>query len=343
MKLRTIIQHLESIAPLSHQESYDNAGLIVGDPEMWIKGAVICLDSTEDVLKEAIELKANLIIAHHPIVFKGLKKFNGRNYVERVVIQAIKHDIAIYAIHTNLDNALHRGVNAKIAEKLELTNLRALAPAANMNKVQFFLNEAQAKRLSRYNFAKNRSFFKSLTVNNNESAIEEPKLKFETVLSKEEIDPFFDQVNHALENTAYDYEVINIQNKNSKVGAGIVGDLRSSILETTFLQRLKKNMQVNTIKHTPLLSQRVQKIAICGGAGGFLLPMAIRSGAQFFVSSDYKYHEFFDADGKIVIADIGHYESEQFTIELIEQLIREKFSNFAAHCTKINTNPVNYY
>ena len=212
MKLRTIIKHLESIAPLSHQESYDNSGLIVGDPEMWIKGAVICLDSTEAVLKEAIKKKANLIIAHHPIVFKGLKKFNGKNYVERVVMKAIKNNIAIYAIHTNLDNAIQRGVNAKIAEKLGLRDIKALAPSANMSKVQFFLSDAQAQKLSRYNFAKNRSFFKSLTVNNNQEAREETKLKFETLLSQEEIGPFFDQVNHALENSSYEYEVMNVQN-----------------------------------------------------------------------------------------------------------------------------------
>ena len=342
MKLRNIIKYLESVAPLSYQESYDNAGLIIGHPEMMIKKAIICLDSTEAVVNEAIDVKANLIIAHHPIVFKGLKKFNGQNYVERVVMKAIKHDIAIYAIHTNLDNVLQNGVNSKIAEKLELSNLRILSPKANLSKVQFYLSEAEAKKLSRYNFAKNLPFFKSLTVINQENK-ELPRLKFETILSINEQGAFFDQMAQALDNSAFDHEIMPIQNRNSMVGSGIVGELKNPILEKTFLQRLKSQMKLKTIKHTDLFLKKIQTVAICGGSGGFLLPHAIKSGAQVFVTSDYKYHEFFDANGKIVIADIGHYESEQYTIELLHELITEKFSNFAAHCTKINTNPVNYY
>ncbi len=342
MKLHNLLNYLEHIAPPANQESYDNSGLIVGNREMWIKGAIICLDSTEAVLDEAIAKKANLVIAHHPIVFKGLKKINGKSYVERVIIKAIKHDIAIYAIHTNLDNMLHKGVNAKIAEKLELTNTRILSPKSNLKKVRFYLNEEQAKKLSRYHFAKRLSFFKSLTVaNKNDEEI--PKLKFETVIAATEESSFLSLLNSALDFGNYEYEVNDIQNVNSEVGSGIVGDLANPILEKTFLIRLKNQLNVNTIKHTDLLQKKVRRIAVCGGSGSFLLPHAIRSRADFFVTSDYKYHEFFDSEDKIVIADIGHYESEHFTIELIYELIKEKFSNFAAHCTKINTNPVNYY
>jgi len=262
--IATIIQHLESIAPPIYQESYDNAGLIVGDKQMICSGVLTCLDSTEAVVDEAIENNCNLIVAHHPIVFRGLKRFNGSNYVERVVMKAIKHDIAIYAIHTNLDNVYIHGVNAKIAEKLGLINTKILAP-------------------------------------------------------KTDIDEF-----------------------NPNIGAGLIGELPTAMAEMDFLVYLKKQMQVNCVKYTTLTDQAIKKVALCGGAGGFLLSKAIALEAQIFITADYKYHEFFDAENKIIIADIGHFESEQFTIELLSQIIQEKFSTFAVRLTGINTNPVNY-
>jgi len=262
--IKEIYDFLHSIAPFQYQESYDNAGLIIGDPERICTGVVTCLDSTEAVIDEAIELGANLVVAHHPIVFRGLKRFTGANYVEKSVIKAIKNDIAIIAIHTNLDNVISNGVNERIAQQIGLQDIEPLA-------------------------------------------------------IKSEIDQ-----------------------SNGQVGSGVVGYLPQSSGEMDFLKDLKQKMGVNVVKYTRLLGINVSKVAVCGGVGGFLLRDAIRSGAQVFVTSDYKYHEFFDANDRIVIADIGHYESEQFTINLLQELINRKFSTFAAHCTKVNTNPVNY-
>jgi len=261
MLIQDIISVLEAVAPPHLQESYDNAGLIVGHPQATVKGVLFCLDSTEAIVDEAIERGCNLIVAHHPIVFRGLKRLNGTNYVERTVMQAIRRDVAIYAIHTNLDNIHRQGVNAKIAEKLGLLNTRILLPKAG---------------------------------------------------------------------TAAD------------VGAGLVGELPASLSEADFLQTVKTAFRAGCVRHTALLQKPVRRVAVCGGSGSFLLPEARRAGAEAFVTADFKYHEFFDADGQILVADIGHYESEQFTIELLHDLVREKFATFALHCTKLSTNPVFY-
>jgi dinuclear metal center YbgI/SA1388 family protein len=261
MQIKDITTHLEATAPRHLQESYDNAGLITGRAEWQCTGVLFALDSTEAIIAEAVRVGANLVVAHHPIVFRGMKTITGANYVERTIIQAIKHDVAIYAIHTNLDNVLKSGVNEMLAQKIGLKNLRILAPK----------------------------------------------------------DP------------------------EGLTGAGVVGELNVPQTETAFLAHVKTVMQCGVVKHTELLHQPVVKVAVCGGAGSFLLPQAVQSGAQFFVTSDYKYHEFFDADGQIVIADIGHYESEQYTIELLFSLVSEKFPTFALHLTQQNTNPVRYH
>lgn len=262
--IQEIYNHLHTIAPFQYQESYDNAGLIVGDGSKVCTGVVTCLDSTEAVVDEAIELGANLIVAHHPIVFRGLKRFTGANYIEKTVIKAIKNDIAIIAIHTNLDNVIRNGVNERIAQQIGLTNIKPLA-------------------------------------------------------TKTEIDQ-----------------------SNGPVGSGVLGELSLAEDEMSFLSNLKTRMNAKLVKHTNLLGNKVQKVAVCGGVGGFLLGNAIAAGADVFVTSDYKYHEFFDANDRIVIADIGHFESEQFTINLLQEIISRKFSTFASHCTKVDTNPVNY-
>lgn len=259
--IQEVIDHLHEIAPNHLQESYDNAGLIVGHGDKVCTGVITCLDSTEAVLAEALKKGCNLIVAHHPIVFKGLKRFNGNTYVERVVMQAIANDIAIFAIHTNLDNVMRNGVNEMIANKIGLQDLTILAPK----------------------------------------------------------DPI-----------------------ETKVGAGMIGLLPSLVDATAFLHHLKKSMNVNTIKYTDTLGKKVAKVAVCGGAGGFLLDTAVQAGADIFITADYKYHEYFDADGRIIIADIGHYESEQYTVDLLQRLISNKFRTFAAHCTEIVTNPIKY-
>ena len=263
MRISEITSYLESIAPLSLQESYDNSGLLVGDRNAEVDGALICLDVTPGVVEEAIMLGTGLIVGHHPLIFKGLKRLTGQSAVERAVIQAIRHDIAIYAIHTNLDNVLRDGVNGRIADRLGLASRSVLAP-------------------------------------------------MDTPLG-------------------------------AGYGAGIVGQLSEPVPEEAFLAYLKEKMELRVIRHTPFLGQPVQTIAICGGSGSFLLPAAIDSGAGFYVSADFKYHDFFDADEKIVIADIGHFESERFTIDLIGDLIRRKFPNFAARLTTTVTNPITYY
>ncbi len=347
MKLNKLIKYLESIAPLSYQESYDNAGLIVGDPNTSIKGVLICLDSTEDIIKEARKRKCNVVIAHHPIVFKGLKKFNGKNYVERTVMQAIKHDICIYAIHTNLDNVYHNGVSSKIAEKLKLKNLQILAPKQNMVKLQFYLNPNQIHAFqnatSREGIPDSLSNLHSLLAARTGLKEDAAEMKYETTLAKNEVSQVVHFLQKATGNTSIDYQTNTVANINAKVGSGMIGSLNKPILTSTFFKRLKEDMNLSGFRHTAILSKKIQKIAVCGGAGGFLLPEAIRAGADVFVTADYKYHEFFDADGQIIIADIGHYESEQYTIELLHGLITKKFSNFASHCTKLNTNPVFYY
>lgn len=272
MKIKALMSYLEGIAPPVFQESYDNSGLITGNPAEEIKGVLICLDSTEEVIEEAIGKTCNLVIAHHPIIFKGLKQLSGSNYVERVVIKAIKNDIAIYAIHTNLDNVYRQGVNGKIAQKLGLINTRILA-----------------------------------------------------------------------RKTVPSASIISFENSHTQIGSGLIGELAEPMEEAAFLQFLKKVMKVNCIRYTRLLGEKVKTVALCGGAGSFLLKNAILQQADVFVSADFKYHEFFDADGRILIADIGHFESEQFTIQLLFEIISRKFSNFAAHCTEVDTNPVKYH
>lgn len=270
MKIKAITSYLESIAPLSLQEDYDNSGLLVGNEETEVSNALICLDCTEAVVDEAIQKKCNLIIAHHPIIFSGLKKITGRNYVQRVVLKAIQNNIAIYAIHTNLDN-VSEGVNKRICDKLGIIKLQVLLPHP------------------------------------------------------------FTPPSGEKEGAA-----------GMRVGSGMVGTLSRPMSEIAFLNKVKKVMKAGSVRHTGLLGKKVSKIAVCGGSGSFLLDHAIAAGADVFLSSDFKYHQFFDAGNQIVIADIGHYEGEQFTRELIRDLLKQKFPIFAPHLTKINTNPINY-
>lgn len=364
MQIKEIIQHLESIAPPSYQESYDNSGLIVGDANTVCTGVLVCLDSTEDIVNEAITKDCNLIVAHHPIVFKGLKRFNGKNYVERTVIKAIKNDVAIYAIHTNLDNVFHQGVNTMIAEKLGLKNTKILAsktqilsklttfsPIENTQSVLDAMYSAGAGQIGAY---KNCSFRTEGTGTfqptgdaqphigelNKAAEVKENRLEviFPTYLSSKIIQAL--QKAHPYEEVAYYLQ--SIENENQEVGSGIIGELEMPCEPLDFLIDLKKTMQCAVVRHTQFSQKKVQRIAVCGGAGGFLLRDAIAQSADVFVTADYKYHEFFDADGRIIIADIGHFESEQYTIQLIFSIISKKFPNFAVYSTGINTNPVKY-
>ena len=349
MKIKKLITFLETIAPPSYQESYDNAGLIVGNPETEINSVLICLDSTEAVIEEAISRKCNLVIAHHPIIFMGLKRLNGKTYVERVVMKAIKNDIAIYAIHTNLDNVYYNGVNAKIAERIGLKNTRILAPKAGLKKMFTFVPTDHSEKVRAALFeagAGEVPGFDHLsyatvgvgTQNGSGGAEVKLEVSFPSVRQSAIVKALI--ASHPLSNVVYD--IISLENKDTEVGSGMIGELAIPLPEKEFLQKLKKVMKVGCIRYTQLRRKKVEKVAVCGGAGGFLLNHAISEGADFFITADFKYHEFFDAEGKIVIADIGHYESEQFTIELLFDVISKNFSTFALHFTKVNTNPINY-
>jgi dinuclear metal center YbgI/SA1388 family protein len=364
MKISGIIKHLETIAHPSLQEDYDNAGLITGSADWECSGAIISLDATEDVIKEAIEKKFNLVIAHHPIIFRGLKKINGKNYVERTIITAIKNDIAIYAIHTNLDN-VQQGVNAMIAAKLGLINCSVLLPKNGLlKKLQVFvplqqapqvrnaLFETGAGHISNYsecsfNTAGTGTFKAGDGANPFVGEIgkqqQEEEIKIETIfpawLEGKLIAAM--KAAHPYQEVAYD--ILPLTNAHNHIGSGIAGELPAAMKEVDFLKHIKEVFMVPVVRHTPLTGKLVKKIAVCGGAGSFLIPNAISAGAEFYISSDVKYHEFFDADGRLVIADIGHYESEQFTIPLLAGFLQEKFPTFAALKTGVKTNPVHYF
>ena len=364
MKINEIASALESIAPLTLQEDYDNAGLIIGNAEVVCKGILVSLDVTEAVVEEAVKMKCNLIVAHHPIIFRGIKKLNGKNYVERTVISAIKNDIAVYAIHTNLDNVLE-GVNKKIAEKLGLENYKALltkkgtlqklvtfVPIKNADAVRKSLFEAGAGAIGKYyecSFnvegagtfrAKEGShpFVGKIGESHHESEVR-IELVFPTYLQEKIINSL--KTAHPYEEVAY--YIHELENGEDNTGSGLIGEIAGSITENQLFNSIRNAFHLSVIKHTSFLNKPVNKIAVCGGAGIFLLKNAIASGAQVFITSDIKYHEYFDAEGKILLVDIGHYESEQFTIELLIEFLQQKFPNFAVLKTEMDTNPVNYF
>lgn len=364
MKLSQLTTYLESIAPAAYQEDYDNSGLIVGNPEQDIQQALISLDCTEAVVEEAIETRCQIIISHHPIVFRGLKRFNGKTYVERVVEKAIRNGIAIYAIHTNLDNVM-TGVNAKICERLGLTNCRILAPRPGVLKklvtyvpvshadaVREALFSAGAGHIGNYaECSFNAEGYGTFKGSNDTSpyAGEPGKRHTEEELRVETVYPAVLEskilmamvLAHPYEEVAYD--LYPITNSSPQTGSGMIGELETPLSEEEFLFRLKERMRAQVIRHTEFTGRQVKRIAVCGGAGSFLLKQATGAGADIFVTADYKYHEFFDAEGKLMIADIGHFESEQFTQQLLYDIIQKKFSNFAVRLTEVNTNPIKYF
>lgn len=364
MKIHEVINHLESIAPRAYQESYDNTGLLTGNASSDLKGTLITLDCTEAVVEEAIAKNCNLILAHHPIIFKGLKKLAGNTYIERTIIKAIKNDVAIYAIHTNLDN-VHTGVNKKIAEKLGLSNLKILVPKKDtltklttfiprdhVDKVLTNLYEAGAGQLGNY---KNCSFQVTGTGTFKPNEMAKPYIgEFGKQESTEEVrvEVIFAshldgqilsalKANHPYEEVAY--YLTSLINDNQEVGSGMIGELEEALEPIDFLRRLKNNMSLTVIRHTPLLEKKVKKVAVCGGSGSFLLPNALKAGADFYVTADFKYHEFFDAEGRLTIADIGHYESEVYTKDLLGALLTKKFPTFAVNFSTTITNPISYY
>lgn len=333
-KIKEVLKVLEQIAPPVYQESYDNAGLITGNRDAEVTGVLTCLDSTEAIVEEAIARSCNLIVAHHPIVFKGLKRFTGQNYIERTIIKAIQNNIAIYAIHTNLDNVYKQGVNGRFAERLGLQNTRILAPKAKNLQLSFVVSEADLPTI--LNHIRPLCSTPVLAIPSSESGI----VKIECTVAEAKQNQLKSSVARFLQSPITSQTVLD---QHPQIGSGMIGEMAAPMATKAFLNFLKDRMQTDCIKHTELIPKEIHKVALCGGAGGFLLRKAIGQGADIFITADYKYHEFFDADGKIIIADIGHFESEQFTIPLLKEVISNKFSNFAVYETAHRTNPVHYF
>jgi len=363
LRIRDIVSSIEQIAPMSYQESYDNSGLIVGDYNQEVSGVVICLDVIESVVEEAIQLGANMIIAHHPIVFKGLKRFNGNNYVERTVMLAIKNDIAIYAAHTNIDS-VRGGVSEKICDLIGLKNKKILSPVSeDLKKLVTFVPVDHADKVREALFiagAGNIGNYDACSyttegigtfrggedakpfVGEKGEVHQEIEVRFETIFPKhlkgKIIGALLDH--HPYEEVAYD--IYALENNNSQAGLGMIGELETPENSVDFLKRIKEIFRSGCVRHTEIVKKEVKKVAVCGGSGSFLLHKAMSAKADIFVTGDFKYHEFFDAEGKLIIADIGHYESEQFTRDIFYEIVTKKFPNFAVHISEINSNPINY-
>lgn len=364
VKIKNIIELLENLASPSYQESYDNAGLITGDLSWQCTGVLCTLDATEKVILEAKEKGSNLIVAHHPVIFGGLKKITGKSYVERAIIAAIKNDIAIYAIHTNLDNLI-TGVNGRMADKLDLKKRKVLqyrqhslmklvvfVPVNDAEKVREAIFIAGGGKIGQYSEcsfnAKGTGTFKPGAgtnpyigeVGKREITDEEKIEVIFPVYLKDKLVSAMTKA-HPYEEVAYD--LIGLINDFNEAGSGLIGELPEEMNGTSFLQFIKKQFDLQVIRHTPLLEKKVKKVALCGGAGSFLIKNALSAQADFYITSDVKYHEFFDAENRMVIADIGHWESEQFTIDLLYDFLHSKITTFAVRKSEIKTNPVNYF
>lgn len=363
MKIKEIVSALEQFAPLPLQDGFDNAGLQIGLTDAEVAGALLCLDVTEAVIDEAISSGCNLIISHHPLIFKGYKSFTGNDYVERCIIKAIKNDIVVYSAHTNLDNA-QGGVNDKIAEKIGLKNLRFLSEKEDMLlKLVTFVPESHAENVREALFDAGCGHIGNYDSCSFSTAGEgtfragegtnpycgtkgelhrEVERRIETIL------PVFRKTAavkallnvHPYEEPAFD--VYPLKNKWAQSGSGIVGELDVAETELDFLKRIKKIFEVDCLKHNKFSGRSIQKIALCGGAGSFLLPHAIAAGADVFITGEMKYHEYFGRESEILLAEIGHYESEQYTKEIFYSILKEQFPNVEVRNSKVNTNPIKY-
>ena len=364
MTVQDIVSYLEIIAPPSLQEDYDNAGLLTGQGGTLCTGALICLDCSEHVVKEAATNNCNLIICHHPIIFSGLKKLTGKNYAERVIIAAIKNDIAIYAIHTNLDNVIE-GVNGKIGDLLGLVNRKIIlqkefqlkklitfAPVEMADKVREAIFKAGGGHIGKYSEC---SFTSEgigtytpgegadPTIGEKDKRETGKELKMEFIFFPHLQSQIVEAMTkaHGYEEVAYD--IIPLGNHMSDRGSGLIGELPAAMPEADFIKHIQHIFKTPAVKYTALCGKPIKKVAVCGGAGSFLINKVKETDADIFITSDVKYHEFFEADNKFILADVGHYESEQYTIDLLFDLLREKFPNFALLKTGVNTNPVHYF
>jgi dinuclear metal center YbgI/SA1388 family protein len=363
MKIKQIFPILQELAPLEYAEDFDNVGLLVGNQEQEITGILVCHDALESIIDEAIENNCNLVVCFHPILFSGIKKITGKNYVERAVIKAIKNDIAIYAIHTALDNHKN-GVNQIFCDALGLKNTKILIPKQNFiqklvtytvpenaEKLRKALFDAGAGKIGNYeNCSYNSTGIGTYMGNENSNPkignklefIETNEIKIEVTFEKHLQSKIINTLfkNHIYEEVAY--EIYNLQNTHQNIGLGMIGELEEELDELNFLNIVKQKMQCGGIRHTQILNKKIKKVAVLGGSGSFAIPNAIQAGADVFLTADLKYHDFYQAENQTLLADIGHFESERFTKNYIVDFLKEKITNFAIVLSQINTNPVKY-
>jgi len=363
MIVQDVIMHLEGLAPLAYAEEFDNVGLLVGDKTTEVTGVLVSLDTLEAVVDEAIETNCNLIVSFHPIIFKGLKKITGNSYVERVLIKAIEHKIAIFAIHTALDNAFE-GSNAGLCEIIGLENkailipqagtikqLTTYVPVANVDAVRTALFASGAGSLGNYTECSFSSTGTGTYKGNEQSnpvigkkhdlqEVSEIKVtvRFAKHLEKHILKTLF--TSHPYEEVSY--EMITLENKNQHIGMGMIGQLPQPMDESTFLNHIKTRLNCPLIRHSKLGGSLIQKVAVLGGSGSFAIDAAKSAGADAFITSDLKYHDFFSAENKVLLADIGHYESEAHIKNILVAHLKKKITSFAVLLSKTNTNPVKY-
>lgn len=363
MKIREIITEIERVAPLSLQEEYDNAGVQVGDTDQQASGALICLDVTEEVVDEAIELGFNLIVSHHPLIFKPLKSFTGRNYIERSLIKACRNDIVIYSAHTNMDNA-YEGVNYRLAELFGLEDVRILSPmTGKLIKLVTFVPEDSAENVRKalfkagageigaynscsFNACGEGTFLATEGCSPYRGEIGqfhvEREVRIETILP-EHLKSYIIRALlsvHPYEEPAFD--LYKLENEWPQAGSGIIGQLPDWEDELIFLQRIKDVLNVESLQHSRLTGNRIRSVAICGGSGAFLINDAIKAEADIFITGEAKYNSFYDVENKILLAVIGHYESEICTKDIFFNILSKKFPTFAAQISTANTNPIKY-
>lgn len=364
MKIKDTLAILEEMAPLGYAENFDNVGLLVGDSNTNLTGILVCHDALEAVVEEAIAEKCNLIVCFHPILFSGLKKITGKNYVERAIIKAIKNDIAIYAVHTALDN--HKeGVNKIFCDALGIENSKVLIPKQNYiqklvtytttdnaEQLRNALFEAGAGKIGNYEDCSFNSQGIGTYMGNEDSNpevgsrfefVEAPEIKIEVTFEKHLQPKILKALfsNHVYEEVAY--EIYNLENEHQNMGLGRVGSLKNTLSETDFLQLIREKLECKGIRHSQFLGKPIKKVAVLGGSGSYAIKNAIASGADAYLTADLKYHQFYEAENKILLADIGHFESERFTKNYIVDYLKEKITNFAIILSKENTNPVKYF
>lgn len=364
LTVNDILQSLDALAPFCYQESYDNSRLLCGDPQQEVKGTLLSLDCTEAVVDEAIAKGCNVIVSHHPILFKGVQSLTGKTYVERVLIKAIQHGVALVAVHTNLDNQ-PAGVNGAIAKRLGLMDCTVLrpmtktlellyvyVPQASRESLEAALFAAGAGSIGNYDqcsfvYPGSGSFRPLVGANPVIGAVGQREWvqedKVEVVVEQHVRGAVLKALRAAHPYEEIAYGLVPLTNVNQTIGAGLIGNLPSPMMPLDFLGMVKTSMKTGCIRHTALPEKPISRVALCGGSGAFLLGDALQQGADAYISGDFTYHQFFDAEGRILIADIGHYESEQFTPEIFYTYLSEKYPKFAFHFSAVNTNPVLYF